>query len=281
MSERLSTEGNGKDQSEFMIVSRTDNGYRVYPASRPGKQHYVSGNLNDPACTCDAFAEDGGCEHTRAVQEQALQDQREAREERLAIQAEGQPTPKRKRKATTHVNPATMTLKRSVSPDGRIDSLSVEISCPVDQASIGDIKNRAANMLTLQTEIADGFLKGNGNGHSEPPKSVSGNGNRPPRNAGNGAVAAKMVSIGATHNGKFFISFQVNGQGAKYFGTAKQLAQAVRAGGYAYNEADVAEGIYLNLPCRVITRETSDGRYINVERVLPSNRSAPQKRSAS
>jgi hypothetical protein len=54
-----------------------------------------------------------------------------------------------------------MLLKRSVSPDGRVDSLSVEFSCAVDQVSAGDIKTTAFKTLQLQAEIVDGFLAGN------------------------------------------------------------------------------------------------------------------------
>src|SRR5207253_3153844 len=90
-----------------------------------------------------------------------------------AIQAEGQPS-KRKRKAAGTGSAAMMTLKRSVSPDGRIDSLSVELSCPIDQVSAADIKTRAANMINLQREIAGGFLTSSGtaNGNAK----VNGNG---------------------------------------------------------------------------------------------------------
>ena len=259
-----------------MIVSRAEDGFRAYLASHPNQQYLVSGKLDDPACACDAFAEDAACEHVRAVLQQFGEDAQVEREEREAIQAEGQPTPSAKRRRKSNGAPAMMLLKRSVSPDGRIDSLSVELSCPIEQRSNADIKSRASSMLQLQTEIAKGFLDTNGqpqsngrqNGHH-------GNGNSNGRSNAQ-AILAKMVSIGATRNGKFFISFQANGQGAKLFGNPRQLAQAIGAAGYQFGEEDIAEGIYLNLPCQVITKPSHDGRYVNVDRVLPAS---PQKRA--
>jgi hypothetical protein len=282
MEARQQKQGNGKDpdHGDFMVVSRTDDGYRVYAAWQPERQYFVSGNLNNPACTCDAFAEDapngGTCEHYRAVCEQYGEDDPVAREERLAIQSEGQPTPKKKRKATNSNHPsATMTLKRSVSPDGRIDSLSVELSCPVEHISAGEIRTRATDMLKLQSDIASGFLKRNGNGDAKS------NGQRAPANSDANAVPAKMMSIGAARNGTYFISFQANGERPKLFGTARQLAQAIVGAGYQFAADDVADGTYLNLPCRVTTKLSQDGRYLNVDRVLPKNGSTQRRRVRS
>jgi hypothetical protein len=279
MNELRQQEGNGKAPDDFMIVSRTEDGYRVYSALHPGNRHLVSDNVNDPACTCDAFAEDTTCEHVRAVQERFGAAQQVEQEERLAIQAEGQPSPKKKRKTATNDTPAVMTLKRSVSPDGRIDSLSVELSCQVEQVSAADIKSRAATMLKLQSEIAGGFLNANGkkNGHG------NGNpGNQASKTAETQPIPAKMLSIGST-NGKwgprFFISFQANGQALKLFGTTKQLAESVIAAGFTYREEDVVEGVYLNLPCRIVTKPSADGRFLNIDRVLPGSVSPPQRRA--
>src|ERR1700730_11072955 len=199
--------GNGRSEDDFLIVNRTDAGYRVYPASQPSRQHLVSGSANDPACTCDGFAEDGTCEHVRAVLEQVSEDDRTEHEERLAIQEEGKTTSKKKRAAAKTSVPATMTLKRSVSPDGRIDSLSVEFSCPVEQVASSEITSRATSMLRLQAEIASGFLKTNGKTNGK----QNSNGNHADRNTQNGRLPAKMLHVGST-NGRFgprlFIAFQ-------------------------------------------------------------------------
>jgi hypothetical protein len=275
MNELRETHGNGKATDDFMIVSRTEDGYRVYSAMHPENRHLVGGNITDPACTCDAFAEDTSCEHVRAVQQRFGTAEQVEHEERLAIQAEGQPSPRKKRKAATNT-PAVMTLKRSVSPDGRIDSLSVELSCQIEQESVGDLKIRAANMLKLQSEIAGSFLNANGkrNGNT--------NGNKAGKSSEAGPIPAKMLSIGST-TGKwgprFFISFQADGHALRLFGTTRQLADAIIAAGFNYSELDVADGVSLNLPCRVVTKPSADGRFLNIDRVLPGSVSPPQRRA--
>lgn len=265
MSTSVQSHANGNGHGSFMVVSRTDKGFRVYDANHPEQQFIVHGDLSNPACSCDGFAEDaaneGTCEHYRAVVEKYGEEDRIEREERAAIQSEGR-TARKKRRAQANAPTALMTLKRSVSPDGRIDSLSVELTCPIDQLATGDIKVRATNMLSLQREIAASFLsgngKGNGNGHGKS------NGHPKP----DSAIPAKMLSISGTRNGNFSISFQANGNGAKFFGTRQEIAGAIRAAGFDYSEEDVVEGIFLNLPCRVVTK--TNGRYVNVDRILPA-----------
>jgi hypothetical protein len=269
------SEGNGKSQEDFLIVNKTTDGYRVYSASQPGQQHFVHADLSNPACTCETFGSEQNCEHVRAVAEQLTEAERMELQERLAIQS-GDPKTRKKRAATRSATPVTMTLKRSVSPDGRIDSLSVEFSCPLEPNVSSAIKSKAAGMLKLQSEIAAGFLTANGSPN---------NGNRqtPKRSMEEGGIAAKMLYVG-TYNGRYgprlFIAFQAKGQSLKLFGTAKQLAEVVSAAGYEYRESDIAEGIYLNLPCQILTRPSRDGRYTDIDRVLPDKVTSAQARGS-
>ena len=268
--------GNGKSE-DFLIVNKTNEGYRVYAASQPSEQHFVHADLSNPACTCDAFADDKNCEHVRAVSEQLTEAERIELEERQAIQAAD--PPQRKRRTSNRSSaPATMTLKRSVSPDGRIDSLSVEFYCSLEPALTGEIKSKAAGMLKLQSEIAAGFLNANGS------RNGNHNGQASKRSVGDGSIPAKMLYVG-TFNGRFgprlFIAFQAKGQALKLFGTARQLAEIVSGAGYEYRESDIAEGIYLNLPCQILTKPSRDGRYIDIERVLPGNATAVPARGSS
>jgi hypothetical protein len=163
-------------------------------------------------------------------------------------------------------NGAMMLLKRSVSPDGRIDSLSVEFSCPIGKVTADELKLRAERMLALQGEIAAGFLKTNG----KEPK--DGNG-------AESAVPAQLLAV-ASMPGKWgprlFINVLANGQVLKLFGSEKQLAEAVSAAGFASVADHLADGFALNLPCRVVTRPSRDGKYINVERVLPAPAASPK-----
>ena len=261
-------QGNGQSTEDFLIVNRTAAGYRVYPASHPRQQSVVSGSADDLHCDCDDFVKGGKCEHVSAVIGQLNTDERTEHEERKAIQEEGKPS--RKKRATTAMpeTPAMMTLKRSVSPDGRIDSLSMEFSCPIEQVSTSEITSRATKILKLQSDIANGFLGSNGkqNGHS-------GN-TREHRAFSKDGIPATMLDVGSV-NGRYgprlFIAFQASGQSLKLFGTAKQLAQAISDAGYRYGEQDIADGIKLNLPCAVLTKPSRDSRYTDIERVLPQN----------
>src|SRR5437867_2175841 len=69
-------------------------------------------------------------------------------------------TPKRARRSAN--GSAQMLIKRSISPDGRIDSVSVEFSMPVSDISNGEIKDKALKILQLQKEVVGAFLKLNG-----------------------------------------------------------------------------------------------------------------------
>jgi hypothetical protein len=254
---------------EALVISRTDEGFRVYAPADPTKSYMVTGNPEQPVCTCPDYQGHEGnpfwrCRHITAVLAQldtpngSRPDQYDA-EERRAIQEEaGAPEPVR------NGTGAQMLLKRSVSPDGKIDSLSVEFSCGVDALTGGDIKSRAGTMLQLQAEIIRGFL-GNGNGAKSAPEPVGGSN-------GNGAVAAQMLNIGAINTKwgrRLFIGIQSNGQTLKFFGSRKQLADALTAAGYARMAERIDEGMALNVPCRVTTKPSEDGRYLNVESVLP------------
>jgi hypothetical protein len=62
-----------------------------------------------------------------------------------------------------------MLLKRSVSPDGRIDSLSIEFTAEVGGATPTEVSARAARLLALQSAIVKGFLDGAKNGNGTQP----------------------------------------------------------------------------------------------------------------
>jgi hypothetical protein len=270
----------GSFQEPF-VISRTEDGFRVYAASDPGKVCEVSGSPEAPTCTCSDFRfhqadPDWRCKHILAVLDHAGQVHESARttdpveaEERAAIQEEGRGRP-RKRTAARPNGAAQMTLKRSVSPDGRIDALSVEFSAAVDPASPEDVKASALATLTLQAAIVDGFVNGR---RAERPRAAE---EPAPPKERDGAVPARLLSIGGL-DGKWgrrlFISIQVNGRTAKLFGTPKQLAAALASAGFPNRE--IAEGVTLDLPCRAVTKPTPDGRFLDVEQILPA--SAPRR----
>lgn len=261
---------------EPLVISRTDEGFRVYAASDPGRVYEVAGSPEAPTCTCPDFrfhhADPGWrCKHILAVLDHAGQVHESARttdaveaEERAAIQEEGRGRTKKRTKAQGN-GAAQMILKRSVSPDGRIDALSVEFSSAVDPAAGEEIKARALATLTLQAAIVEGFVNGR---RAERPRAAE---EPAPPKERDGAVPARLLSIGGL-DGKWgrrlFISVQVNGRTAKLFGTPNQLGAALATAGFPNRE--IAEGVTLDLPCRAVTKPTADGRYLDVEQILPT-----------
>ena len=275
---------------EHFVLSRTDDGCLVYAATDPQHVYLVAGTPDQPTCTCpDARAHQADaayrCPHMLAVfppdTTTETQASLELAEERAAIQAEAKPRKRGNGKgAASNGNghsPAQMVLKRSISPDGRIDSLSVEFSCPVDSLAPEALLARATSTLDLQAQIVRAFVpsrspSNGGNGHAKP-------GDQPAQ-ADTGRVPATLLTVGGM-DGKWgrrlFLTVQVNGRTAKLFGSPKQLQAALATAGYP--DASAAEGSTLNLPCQVIAAPSPDGRYLNIVQVFPDP-SVPDRRSA-
>jgi len=188
---------------------------------------------------------------------------RELAEERAAIQAEGEAQAPPSNGGS---GASQLLLKRSVSPDGRIDSLSVELSTPIDGQSATAIRTMALNAMRLQADIVKDFLKKNGKPNSNRTASQT----QTPR--GNGAAFARLLDVGVTngqYGERFYLNVEVNGRRARFFGTAGQVAKAISVAGERLYARDIEPGIRLDLPCRVLTETSRDGRYLNVTKVLP------------
>ncbi len=274
------------NQEEPLVISETENGWRVYAPSDPRQQFLVTGSADVPQCTCAEFQANAHtgeyCAHVQAVLHQlhgtssgplATYDQAE----RNAIQNE--PPAPRRRKTTTngngngHGSGTQMVLKRSVSPDGRIDSLSIEFSAPIEQLTIDSIQSQADHMLLVQSGIVSRFLgpnrQRNGNGASTPPPVRREQGAPPTGN--NNAVPARLVDVGGMDGRwgrRLFVTVDIGGRTSKLFGSADQLRQHIETAGYVAPQP-LTEGTILNIPCGVTTQPSPDGRYTNVAQVLP------------
>lgn len=257
--------GNGTTERSPLVMVRSDDGFRVYSPANPGKAYTVSGSPENPMCSCPEFQNGSRgeyCAHIGAVLKSFgnQNGDRYEREERAAIQGEGA-----EHGAECVANGTQMLVKRSVSPDGRIDSLSIEFSTAVDDSSPAAIETRANRLLGLQSAIVKGFLDGAKNGNGTRPATVNHDG-------ANGAALAEMVGIGGM-DGKWgrrlFIRIQANGQTLRLFGSKTQLADAIKNAGFARMAERIEEGAALRVPCRVITKASPDGKYLNVERVFP------------
>lgn len=263
-------------QTETLVITEVEDGFRVYAPANPSRQYVVGGTPEAPTCTCPDFrfhARNGDwkCKHILAVLKETgatgdpapATDPIEA-EERRAIQEEGNTRTLPDPSAPTNGIAAQMLLKRSVSPDGRIDSLSVEFACPVDHAPVRDIRDRALKALKLQTEIVESFLGANGK-----EKEAKATGPAIPTEA----VPADMLDVGGMNTRwgrRLFINVKANGETLKLFGSKTQLEDAVSAAGFPELRDRIDEGVTLAIPCRVTTKTSENGKYRNVDRVFPA-----------
>jgi hypothetical protein len=156
-----------------------------------------------------------------------------------------------------------MLLKRSISPDGRIDSLSVEFSLPVAKLSTADIKASASKALALQSEIVESFLGKRENGRdpsTEPDKADE-------------TLYARIRGVEAMDTKwgrRFFLTFAVNNERMRLFGSPRRLGEILTIAGFPEYSRRITEGMEFDLPCRVIVEPSNDGRYMNVRRVFPA-----------
>jgi len=273
-------------EQDVFVITAAEHGWRVRSARNPSRFYLVSATEAGLQCTCPDFqghaAQDPTwkCKHVLAVQDHQAktggtdpQTERELADERAAVQAEGSA---QVQPVNAEPTAAQMLIKRSISPDGRIDSISIEFAFAVFNATVSQIRDRAAKTLKLQTEIVKGFLNGAA-------KTNSGRRSQPQAHKDNGATFARLLDVGVT-NGQYgerlYLNVAVNGRRARFFGSANEIARAISTAGERVYATAIEPGMRLNLPCLVLTKESADGRYLNVTRVLPlprqGNGGAPQ-----
>ncbi len=276
---------------EVFVIARSPDGFRVH-APQNGRTVYVVGpDLNSPTCTCPDFQyhqadPDWRCKHILAVEHrfappappENLPAVSDTDEERSAIQEEGKPT-RRVRNPRTSNGTTQMLVKRSVSPDGRIDSLSVEFSCPVDRTVEGEAETQAATLMGLQAGIVHRFLALNGHATARPAPAPAPVPAPAPMPVGTPAKLVRIDGMDGKYGRRLFLVVQSNGSMLRLYGSAKQLGDALTAAGYPDHIQYVAEGATLDLPCRIVTKPSPDGRYQNIERVLPAE--PPSRRNGS
>jgi hypothetical protein len=252
-------------ERDLFVISTTEEGWRVRSAHNPSRYYVVSGNGEGLRCNCPDFEthfsddEAWACKHILAVQDYQAKLGSKAKPDGdgSATQPEVPAEAVQQNGASV---PAQMIIKRSLSPDGRIDSISIEFSSSLENMTVAELRSRALKTLALQTEIAKGFLNGsNGKANGSQVK-------------GNGAMPARLLDVGVAngqYGERFYLNVDVNGRRARFFGTVGQIARAIGIGGEKLAASDIAPGLRLDLPCRVVTQPSADGRYLNVTQVLP------------
>jgi hypothetical protein len=264
--------------TETFVIAKTAEGFRVCTPLNPATQYVVSGTSDAARCTCPDYTKhetdpDWRCKHILAVLPQ-LPAATAGAETQSPQEAAVPPVKAQEphgRKAAPN-GTAQMLLKRSVSPDKRIDSLSVEFLCPLGTSSAEAVKGCAEATLQLQSEIVAGFLKQNTVKVGEQPvRPVQPNGALPAQT--NGALPARLLKVEGMptrYGRRLFIAVETNGKVLKLFGSQQQLADALKTAGYGNLADRLAEGTELNLPCRITTKQSDDGRYTNVGQVMPA-----------
>ena len=149
--------GSRKERAErdVFVITAAEQGWRVRSARNPSKYYLVSANGTELQCTCPDFqahaTEDPTwrCKHVLAVQDHQAktgaadpQTECELAEERAAVQTEG--SVEVVQRPNGEPSAAQMLIKRSISPDGRIDSISIEFTLPLSEATVSQIRDRAA-----------------------------------------------------------------------------------------------------------------------------------------
>ncbi len=246
-------------RTETFVIMKRHSDFHIYAPTHPERQYVVSGTVDAPQCTCPDFqhhADDPAwrCKHILAVSNETAGNGNGAG---LLSQPQLDPVPERTVKVATGT-PSRMTLKRSVSPDGRIDSLSVELSLPVAEQAQQETIVQARGCLTLQAAIVEQFLGG-----------VSGTESSAPVDRTAPATLLGVRAMETRFGRRLFMNVQVNGETLKLFGSHKQLAEAIASAGFPDAALQVTEGLELNLPCRVTTKSSDNGQYTNVDQVLP------------
>jgi hypothetical protein len=279
--------------NETLVIVPTEGGFRVYNPSAIANLYMVSGIPDLPKCNCPDFEShksdpEWRCKHVLAVlNQQQGKEQQPIKTAEVSQEPEqkqnnpqlSEPAEKKKSRPARESQRPRMLIKRSISPDGKINSLSIEFSNPIDWSAEEEIKQQAKRALMLEAEIVKNFLqtkvpeptksqipeRPNGSGIPSSQSQANSNG------AGN-AVPAQLLNVAGmnTRSGwRLFIGVQVNGATLKLFGTKRQLGDYVAAAGFASIADHLSEGMMLNLPCRVVTKPSQDGKYVNVEQVLP------------
>src|SRR5258705_13372654 len=122
--------------NETLVIAPTEGGFRVYSPANITHIFMVSGIPDSPQCNCGEFEAkksdpEWRCKHILAVLNQRDKHQASMPSSESPQTQESQSEPKtservEKKKSKTSLNGqhAQMIIKRSVSPDGYIDSLS-------------------------------------------------------------------------------------------------------------------------------------------------------------
>lgn len=251
----MSAQPNGAPAPETapapLVVNKKGAVYSVTPADVSEDAEFVTGLPDDPQCSCIPFLETGAiCRHIEEVQK--IESRAKPKSLAPAPRASAPPT-------------REMTLKRSVSPDGRIDSLSIEFSVPIDGFTSEQVLETAVRGLAAQHKVAEVFLARSGQG-----KPTQESSSRPTPSPSPRGVPARITEVGETktrYGLRPVLFFEVAGEKRRMFGKLSDLQAAIRNAGYPEEAKSASPGAKFDLRCRVELERS--GEYENVVRVFP------------
>jgi hypothetical protein len=166
--------------------------------------------------------------------------------------------------------PTRMLVKRSLSADGQVDSVSVTIDLAIDGLTAQEIKLKGHKALRLETELAQEYLA------NSPPPAVPGQSKAEAKAKTKAAdeekfaAPARLLDIGKAKNDTYFINVKVGGKQARLFGSARQLVTHLASIGQDLTPEAISEGLQLDYACRAVTELGGDGCYLNVVKLLPA-----------
>ncbi len=264
-------------EKKVFVTQQTPDGFCVYEPSDPHTLYLVQGIPEKPSCSCGEFQANRNnpsfrCEHITAVYGQRASGAQsnavhQGSGNNKSGNENGFATPIVYTDEDLSVPHPQMQIKRSVSPDGRIDSLSVEFHCPVDLDDAEDVIQQAQQSLHLQAQIMESFRREQ---PAQQPQSVNhGHGN----NYSNGTIVQLTHIAGrqTKYGWRMYINVRINGQNALLFGTKQKLGEYLNDAGYPEMARDIREGNQLNVQCQAILKQNNNDRYPTIEKLFPLN----------
>lgn len=279
MSEQLVEKGKSGNGSGLRLI-KTQNGYQV----RSGPKTYdVIIESDKITCTCLDFQKqhvedpNHSCKHIIAIladfEEQqscistSITPQPHQADNKLSIIKTGNGASKTSLYPAPTVAPKQphILIKRSLSADSRIDSISVEIDFGLANEDEELVKAQALKALNLQDSIIKEFISINQPRENlpEPPQVVF-----PTDETSEEVLDGIMTKVGIAQNKSYYIIVELpESKTAKLFGNQKYLSHQIAVAGFSFPAEKIVEGIILNIPCKVTT--VLNGKFINVDKVFP------------
>lgn len=262
--------------NDILVVKADDDGFQVFAPAEPDKLYRVSGSCEAPECTCPDYRwrrpdnTNGSCVHIGAVLRH-LGFATIPQDEENSRATENEPRPSLSSNGSVKIgdgSPAMMVIKRSVSPDRKIDSLSVEFTLPMTGLVPQQVHDSAMRAMTCQEDIVESFL-------ADQVRSDDHHANGANGANGTDALPATLRDVSGMQTKwgwRYFINVEVNGRTYRLFGRRNELGEQLSKAGLGQLASQIDKGRVLNARCLAVLGDSEDGRYTNVVELRPAGR---------